>query len=168
MNKIVFYPNKTLRKSSKEIENINDDVINCINMMKNSLYENGGIGLAGIQIGVPLRIVLVDCAIGKNDLKVLINPKIIEKSKEMIPSKEGCLSIPGIYEEVQRYKEVLVESLSPTGKRQSIEGSALLSCCLQHEIEHLDGILFIDKIEGNIKQNMIKSKAKKISKMFML
>lgn len=134
-----------LRKRSKEVREINQEIITLLDDMGETMEDYNGIGLAAPQVGVLQRVIIVKVS-EEAELIELINPKII-KEKGQERDMEGCLSIPGIYGEVTRSKEVVVEGIDRTGKKRRIRGSGLLARALQHEIDHLNGVLFIDKVE---------------------
>jgi len=133
-----------LRKKSKEVTVIDDRILTLLDDMAETMYENNGVGLAAPQVGVLKRVVVIDVENGKNLLK-LINPRIISEEGELCEA-EGCLSIPGVYGEVKRPRKVVVEALNEKGEKVVITGEGLLAKALCHEIDHLDGILFIDKV----------------------
>ncbi len=134
-----------LRKRSKEVTEITEEIISLIDDMIETMEDYNGIGLAAPQVGVLKRIIIVKVS-EESELIELINPKII-KEKGQQRDLEGCLSIPGVYGEVTRSKEIIVEGLDRTGKKRKIRGSELLARALQHEIDHLNGVLFTDKVE---------------------
>jgi len=131
-----------LRKISREVDVINGRIITLLKDMSETMYEANGVGLAAPQIGVLKRVVIIDVGEG---LLELINPKLIKEAGEQI-DVEGCLSIPGIYGEVKRPESVVVEALNIKGEKIVIEGEGLLARALCHEIDHLNGILFRDKV----------------------
>lgn len=133
---------EVLRKRAKEVEAINDKIITLLKDMADTMYNANGVGLAGPQVGILKRVVVIDVGEG---LIELINPKIISQSGEQIEI-EGCLSLPNVFGEVKRPEKVKVEALNPKGERVVIEGKDLLAVALCHEIDHLDGILFKDKV----------------------
>ena len=133
-----------LRKKSKEIDNINERIITLLNDMAETMYENDGVGLAAPQVGVLKCAIVIDVENGKGLIK-LINPKIVFEEGEKCDA-EGCLSIPGVSGEVKRPERVMVEALDLNGKQIVIEGKGLLARALCHEIDHLNGILFKDKV----------------------
>ena len=142
---VVISPNPILLQKCKEVSNIDSDINELAAQMLETMYECDGIGLAAPQVGKPICMIVIDCDYDyenpeetKNPI-VLINPKILEKSGEVIESTEGCLSCPGITAPVLRHSEVKVEYTDLDGKTQTIEGDDLLSFCLQHEIDHLEG-----------------------------
>ncbi|NSW90826.1 MAG: peptide deformylase [Firmicutes bacterium] len=133
-----------LRKKSREVDVITDKIINLLNDMAETMYENDGIGLAAPQVGVLKRAIVIDIEDGKGLFK-LINPRIVSEEGEQSEA-EGCLSIPGVYGEVKRPQKVVVEALNEKGEEVVITGEGLLARVLCHEIDHLDGILFKDKV----------------------
>jgi len=162
---ILIIPDKRLRVKSEPVAAIDASVRALVDDMFATMYAAPGIGLAAIQIGVPQRVVTMDLA-GKEEPpepKVFINPEIISESAEKSTYEEGCLSIPEYYEEVERPQAVKVKYLDLDGKPQEIEADGLLATCLQHEIDHLNGVLFIDHI-SKLKRDMVMKKFKKAAK----
>jgi len=131
-----------LKKRSKEVKEINERVLDLLDDMRDTLYESGGVGLAAPQVGVLKRIVVIDVGDG---LIELINPRIIEQEGEQF-DVEGCLSIPGVYGRVKRPARVVVEYQNRKGEIERKEGTGLLAVCFCHELDHLDGILFDEKV----------------------
>jgi peptide deformylase len=159
---IITLPDKRLRLVSKPVGKIDADVRRLVEDMFETMYEAPGIGLAAIQLGVPKRIITMDLA-KKDEPKnpqVFINPEILWTSEERATYEEGCLSIPEYYEEVERPAQVKVAYLDGAGARQEIEANGLFATCLQHEIDHLDGVLFIDYISKLKRSRVIKKFAK--------
>lgn len=144
--------NPFLRQKSKPVERFNQEVFSLIEKMKNTIIENNALGLAAVQIGVPLRVIV--CRIEKN-FKVFINPEIIKSSSQEEIFSEGCLSLPGYYGEVVRPKTIILQALNENGKKIKIKAFGLLARVIQHEIDHLNGVLFIDKAK-NIKKELAK------------
>ena len=162
---LVILPDPILRKVSKQIERVDQPLQKLADDMLETMYEAPGIGLAAIQIGEPLRLLVIDVA-GKDEPKeprVFINPQILWRSDEPNVYEEGCLSIPAYYAEVERPKRVRVSYLDREGKDSEIEADGLLATCLQHEIDHLNGVLFIDHI-SRLKRDMVIRKFKKLAK----
>ncbi len=162
---ILIIPDKRLRMKSEPVKAIDKDIRALIEDMFETMYAAPGIGLAAIQIGVPKRVVTVDLA-KKDDPaepQVFINPEIVWSSDEKATYEEGCLSIPEYYEEVERPKSVRVKFLDRDGKPQEMEADGLLATCLQHEIDHINGVLFIDHI-SKLKRDMVLKKFKKAAK----
>ncbi|MGC8880742.1 MAG: peptide deformylase [Minisyncoccia bacterium] len=140
--------NPILRQKSKVVEHFNQEVFSLIEKMKKTIKENNALGLAAIQIGVPSRVIV--CRIDEN-FKVFINPEIIKFSQQEEIFPEGCLSLPGYYGEVIRPKTIVLEAQNENGKKIKIKAFGLLARVIQHEIDHLNGVLFIDKAK-NIKK----------------
>ncbi len=141
--------NKTLRQRSLPVRHINADVRNLIEQMRKTMEENNGVGLAAIQIGEPTRIIV--CEID-DKFYTFINPEIIKSFPETLVMEEGCLSLPGIYGEVERPKKISIKATNFEGKKIKMKAFGLLARVIQHEIDHLDGILFIDKATNITKQ----------------
>jgi peptide deformylase len=162
---ILIIPDKRLRAKSALVTAIDKPLRKLIDDMFETMYAAPGIGLAAIQIGVPQRVVTMDLA--KKDEppapQVFINPEVIWKSDEKSTYEEGCLSIPEYYEEVERPLSVKVKYLDRDGAPQEIEATGLLATCLQHEIDHTNGILFIDYI-SKLKRDMVMKRFKKAAK----
>lgn len=159
-----IYPKQCLREKSNEIIAITPRIINIGQQMLDIMYTNNGVGLASNQVGILERIIVIDLQIDdvKNPI-ILINPKIIKESKHKIPTEEGCLSLPGISEEVLRPDSVEVEYMDIKGEKQTIIADGLMCVCLQHEIDHLNGILFVDRL-SNMKKKLILNKFNKLMK----
>jgi peptide deformylase len=159
---IIILPDKRLRLISEPAKKIDPELRLLVEDMFETMYEAPGIGLAAIQIGVPKRVIVMDLA-KKDEPKeprVFINPQLLWRSEERRIYEEGCLSIPEFYEEVERPATVRVKFLDVTGAEQELEASGLLATCLQHEIDHLDGVLFIDHISKLKRDRVIKKFAK--------
>jgi peptide deformylase len=162
---ILIIPDKRLRLKSEPVGKIDGSIRNLIEDMFETMYEAPGIGLAAIQIGVPKRLITMDLA-KKDEPKapqVFIDPEVTWKSDEKAVYEEGCLSIPEYYEEVERPNAIKVRFLDREGKPQELEASGLLATCLQHEIDHINGVLFIDHI-SKLKRDMVLKKFKKAQK----
>jgi len=151
------YGEPVLREKALPVKEITPEILNIIKDMAETMYADSGVGLAAPQVGVSKRIILVD---GEEDgLIVLINPMIIKSEGEAV-AEEGCLSIPGIYSQVKRASKVTVKALNENGDPIEITKEALTARALQHEIDHLDGILFVDRI-GRMERQMLLNKLKK-------
>ena len=159
---ILTEPNKLLRQISQPVERVGDAERELMNDMLETMYAANGIGLAAIQIGVPKRIIVMD--LSKEENKKLpmyfVNPVITEKNNEKKTYEEGCLSVPNQFAEIDRPNKCQVEYLDFDGNKQSLQAEGLLATCIQHEIDHLEGILFIDYL-SKLKKEMI---IKKLSK----
>ncbi|WP_245294445.1 peptide deformylase [Rhizobium aegyptiacum] len=145
---IIPMPHPVLRSSSVRVEQISLSLKQLAEDMLDTMYATRGVGLAAVQIGIPERIVVIDVAVQEQDRKplVLINPEIVERSVERRSFREGCLSIPGFMGEVERPVEVSVRYTDLDGLSQTLQANGLMATCVQHEIDHLDGILFIDHL----------------------
>ncbi|MEA2993684.1 MAG: peptide deformylase [Alphaproteobacteria bacterium] len=155
---IITLPDPRLRLVSKPVKAVDADIRRLIDDMLETMYAAPGIGLAAIQVGEPQRIITMDLA-KKNDPaepQVFINPELLWTSDDKSTYEEGCLSIPEYYAEVERPAQVKVKYLDDKGKPQEIEASGLLATCLQHEIDHLNGVLFIDHISKLKRDRVIK------------
>jgi peptide deformylase len=162
---ILIIPDKRLRLKSEAVKAVDKPLCALINDMFETMYAAPGIGLAAVQIGVPRRVITIDLA-KKDEPKepqIFINPEVIWASDEKATYEEGCLSIPEYYEEVERSKAVKVKFLDLDLKPQEIEAEGLLATCLQHEIDHINGVLFIDHI-SKLKRDMVMKKFKKAAK----
>jgi len=149
MEILIGEQNKTLRQKSLPVRHINADVRNLIKQMKKKMEENNGVGLAAIQVGEPTRIIV--CEID-DKFYTFINPEIIKSFPETSVTEEGCLSLPSIYGEVERPKKISIKATNFEGKKIKMKAFDLLARVIQHEIDHLDGILFIDKATNITKQ----------------
>ena len=159
---IITLPDTRLRLVSKPVEKITAELRALADDMFETMYDAPGIGLAAIQVGAPKRIITMDLAKKEEPRKpqVFINPEILWTSEEKATYEEGCLSIPEYYEEVERPAQVKVAYLDRDGAKQEIEANGLLATCLQHEIDHLNGVLFIDHISKLKRDRVIKKFAK--------
>jgi len=163
---ILTYPNNLLLRPTKPLENIDGKVQEMIENMATTMYEAPGIGLAAIQVGWGKSLLIYDISPRdeNRDLKVIVNPKIIESDGEMISEDEGCLSVPDFRADVKRASRILVEGVDREGSPLKIEAEGLLAIVLQHEIDHLNGTLFIDHISA-LKREMYKRRVKKKLRM---
>ncbi len=157
---IRIHPDPVLREKCLEVEEFDDQLGKLLDNMAETMYEAPGIGLAAPQIGITQRIAVVDVSENGNGLLELINPVIEEKRGEQIPSEEGCLSIPEYRDTIQRYPEISVKAQDRTGKTFEIEATEILAICIQHELDHLDGVLFIDHL-SRLKRDTFKRWYKK-------
>jgi peptide deformylase len=163
---ILIIPDKRLRQVSKPVAKVDAPTRKLVEDMFETMYAAPGIGLAAIQIGEPRRIVTMDVSKKEDERQpqVFINPELVWSSKEKRVQEEGCLSIPEYYEEVERPAEVRVKYLDLDGEKQEIEAKGLLATCLQHEIDHLNGVLFIDHI-SKLKRDRVLKKFAKAAKL---
>ena len=159
---IITEPNKILRQKSIEVESVGKEEQKLMDDMLDTMYDANGIGLAAIQIGVPKRIIVMDIA--KNEEKrsplYFVNPVIKNKNSELSTYEEGCLSVPNYFAEIDRPKKCDVEYLDYNGEKKILNAEGLLATCIQHEMDHLEGVLFIDYL-SKLKRSMI---IKKLSK----
>ena len=164
---IIILPDKRLRLVSEPIKRIDDGIRKLVDDMFDTMYEAPGIGLAAIQIGVPKRVVTMDLSKKEDEHKplVFINPEVTWTSEDKSNYEEGCLSIPEYYEEVERPAKVKVKYLDLDGKAHEIEAKGLLATCLQHEIDHLNGVLFIDHLSKLKRDRVIKKFTKAAKKV---
>jgi len=159
---ILTEPNKLLRQISESVEKVGEDERKLMDDMLDTMYEAPGIGLAAIQIGIPKRIIVMDISRDENkkEPRYFVNPVIKNKNEEKSIYEEGCLSVPDQFAEIERPNTCDVEYLDYDGKKQLLKAEGLLATCIQHEIDHLEGILFIDYL-SKLKKSMI---IKKLSK----
>ena len=161
IRKILTEPDPFLRQISYEVEKVDDEIRKLMDDMLETMYEAPGIGLAAIQVGAPKRVIVID--LSKEEEKrplYFVNPKVIVKSKNNSTYEEGCLSVPGQFAEVDRPNECHVSYLDYNGQKKELKAEGLLATCIQHEMDHLKGILFIDYL-SKLKKNFI---VKKLSK----
>ncbi|HLX55374.1 MAG TPA: peptide deformylase [Aquella sp.] len=161
---VLHYPDKRLHLVAKPILQIDDEIKSLVADMAQTMYEENGIGLAATQINIQKRVFIADHSADDEpkNLLVFINPEILSHSGEVI-SEEGCLSVPGIYEKVSRAEKIVCRYQDLDAKTHENEYNGLMSVCIQHEIDHLNGKVFVEYLSG-LKQNFIKKKMKKIFK----
>lgn len=160
---ILHFPDPRLRNVAKPIDTVDDEIKQLAKDMLETMYDDGGIGLAAIQVNVKKRLVVIDLSEDKDQAMYLINPEIIETDgKEK--SQEGCLSVPGFFDYVERAEWIKCRYLNLQGELQEIETDGLLAVCIQHEIDHLNGKLFIDYLSP-LKQTRLKKKLDKQEKV---
>jgi peptide deformylase len=162
---ILVIPDKQLRLVSKKIETVDASIRALAEDMLETMYDAPGIGLAAIQIGEPVRLVTMDLSKkdDEKDPRVFVNPEITWSSEEMNVHEEGCLSIPEYYEEVERPAKVRVKYMDLDGKTHEVEADGLFATCIQHEIDHLNGVLFIDHL-SKLKRDRVIKKFTKLAK----
>ena len=162
LRRILTEPNEILRKKSLPVDNVDKDLQILMDDMLETMYAAPGIGLAAIQVGVPKRVIVLDIEQKEGQKKPLffVNPEIIQKSKNLSTYEEGCLSVPGQFAEIDRPDKCHIKYLDYYGEKKEINAEGMLATCIQHEIDHLEGILFIDHL-SKLKKTMI---IKKLSK----
>lgn len=167
---ILTFPDPRLAVKSTNVEKVDDRIRKLIDDMFETMYQSDGVGLAAPQVGEPIRLIVVDCAprpegedpdapLGPREPHAIVNPEIVTKSGTIL-WEEGCLSVPGYTDEIERAENVTVRGLDRDGQPMTLEASGLLAVCLQHEIDHLDGVLFVDRL-SRLKQTMVKKKLRK-------
>ena len=161
--KILEFPNPNLRKIAVPVTSFDSDLKCLIDNMFETMYEANGIGLAATQVDVHKRLLVLDVSEERNDPKVFVNPTIDVIENDLTDYDEGCLSVPGFYETVSRPKKIKVSAQDKEGSQFEIEADGVLSVCIQHEIDHLDGKLFVDYL-SSLKRNRIKDKLQKEQK----
>ena len=163
--KIVIEPDPILREKSEILEKVDDELRNLLDDMLETMYAAPGIGLAAVQVGVLKRLIVIDISKEKEKKNplFLINPEIISKSKKTSIHEEGCLSLPGHFAEIERPAECQIKFIDYDGKEQELRANGLLATCIQHEIDHLNGVLFIDYL-SKLKKDMIVKKLIKYKK----
>jgi len=158
---ILEFPDPRLRKIAAPVASVDDAIRKIIDDMFETMYDAPGIGLAATQVNIHQRIVVIDVSEEKDQPLVFINPEVTVLEGEPLAMQEGCLSVPGFYEDVTRIEHVLVKALDRDGNEFELETNELLAVCIQHELDHLDGKLFVDYISP-LKRNRIRKKLEKI------
>ena len=162
---ILHYPDPRLRQVATAVATVNDEVRRLVDDMAETMYAAPGIGLAAVQVNVAQRVVVIDVSETRHALQVLINPEIIERDGKQV-FEEGCLSVPGIFDEVERAQHIRLRALDRNGKPFEMEAQDLLATCIQHEIDHLDGKVFVDYL-SRLKQSRIRKKLEKQGRLTM-
>lgn len=164
-HKIIYFGHESLRQNAIQIESFNKELLELSEEMHNLMRKSNGIGLAGPQVDENKRIVTIDLGDDEDPVKLtIVNPEIVGFSEEVIPYEEGCLSIPGIFETVMRPSSIKVRGYNVNGKKIEYNAEGVLARVFQHEIDHLNGILFIDKLEEYVRKEYTKE-LKKIKKL---
>ena len=159
---ILQYPDPRLHKVAKPVVEVNDRVRKLVTDMAETMYEAPGVGLAATQVDVHERVITIDVSEARDELRVFINPEIVWASAERKVWDEGCLSVPDIYDKVERPDRVRVRALNERGETFELEADGLLAVCIQHEMDHLMGKVFVEYLSP-LKQTRIKSKMKKLA-----
>jgi peptide deformylase len=156
---ILRYPDPRLYKTAAVVPEVNEDIRNLVRDMAETMYAAPGIGLAATQVDVHKRVIVIDTSEARDRLLVLINPEIVSREGAQF-CEEGCLSLPGIYEPVERAERITVRALDAQGRSFTLEADKLLAVCIQHEMDHLEGKVFVDYL-SRLKQRRIKAKLQK-------
>ena len=159
---ILHFPDPRLRKKALPVDEVNDQVRQTVKDMFETMYDAPGIGLAATQVNLQQQIIVIDISEDKTEPLCLINPEIIAKDGEE-EMQEGCLSVPGIFENVRRFENITVQALNENGDVFNLDADGLLAVCIQHEMDHLDGKLFVDYLSP-LKMQRIKKKMLKLKK----
>ena len=156
---ILIYPDQRLHKKAKPVEKVDNRIKQLVDDMSETMYQAPGIGLAAPQVNVLERIIVVDISESKDSLLVMVNPEIVS-SNGLAEHEEGCLSVPGVYAQVQRHENIRVRAQDREGEVFELDADGLLGICIQHEIDHLDGRVFVDYL-SHLKQGRIRKKMQK-------
>ena len=160
---ILEFPDKRLRTKAQTVERVDDEIRQLVDDMLETMYQAKGVGLAATQVNVHKRVIVIDVSEEKNDPLFLINPEILEKDG-VEESEEGCLSVPGFFEKVTRAEHIKIKALNKDGDSYEMEARDLLAVCIQHEMDHLEGKLFVDYLSP-LKKKRIQTKLEKIHKL---
>ena len=156
---ILQYPDPRLNIPAQRVEKIDAATRKLIDDMTETMYAAPGVGLAATQVDVPKQIIVIDVSDDRSDLRVFVNPEVTRREGQAV-NQEGCLSVPGIYDNVERAESVTVTALDRNGARFTLNASGMLATCIQHEIDHLHGRVFVEHL-SDLKQNRIRAKLKK-------
>ena len=162
---VLHHPDSRLRRVSKPVARVDDAVRALIDDMAETMYHAPGIGLAAIQIDVTQRVIVIDISEERNALQVFINPELLAREGQQV-LVEGCLSVPGVFESVPRAERIRVRALDRNGQSFEIDATGLLAACIQHEIDHLDGKIFVDYL-SSLKQDRLRKKLQKQQRLAM-
>lgn len=161
---VLRFPDQRLRTKAAPVTEVNDKIKNIVSDMFDTMYDENGVGLAATQVNIHQQIVVIDVSENKEQAYVLINPEIIKRNDETMINEEGCLSVPGCYAKVDRHTKVTVKALDINGEPFELDAEELLSICIQHELDHLKGVLFVDYLSP-LKRNRIQKKLEKEAKL---
>ncbi|MFA5487685.1 MAG: peptide deformylase [Candidimonas sp.] len=157
---ILRYPDPRLHKKAAPVQKVDDRIRQLVRDMAQTMYDAPGVGLAATQVDVHERVVVIDVSENSDELRVLINPEITWRSDDTQVYEEGCLSVPGVYDEVRRAARIRARALDEQGEPYEFEADGLLAVCVQHEIDHLDGKVFVEYL-SRLKQSRIKTRLRK-------
>jgi peptide deformylase len=163
---ILHYPDERLRTIAQPVPAVDDEIRRLAADMIETMYAAQGIGLAATQVNVHKRVIVIDVSESQDEPRVFINPRVLEASPEQVESEEGCLSVPGVFDTVRRPAQVRVEALGLDGSPVAVDADQLLAVCIQHEIDHLDGKVFVDYL-SRLKQARIAGKLRKQQRKVM-
>ena len=161
---VLKFPHPRLRPKAAPVNEVNDEIRQIVADMFDTMYAEKGVGLAATQVNIHQRIVVIDVSENKEQAYVLINPEIIKKSADTMINEEGCLSVPSSYAKVDRHTEVTVKALDEHGNEFELDGDELLAICIQHELDHLNGGLFVDYLSP-LKRKRIQTKLEKEARL---
>ncbi len=161
--RILHFPDPRLRKIAKPVVQVDDRVRKLIGDMAHTMYQAAGIGLAATQVDVHEQIIVIDLSETHDALQVFINPRLLSVTGEKMAHEEGCLSVPGIYDQVERPEQVRVAALDEYGQPFELDADGLLAVCIQHEVDHLRGKVFVDYL-SQLKQTRIKTRLRKLER----
>lgn len=156
---ILYYPDPRLHKVAARVERVDDNIRSLINDISESMYAAPGVGLAATQVDVHLRVIVIDISESRDQLRVFVNPELVATSG-VVDREEGCLSVPEVYEKVRRAERITVRAQDAEGRPYTLEAEGLLAVCIQHEMDHLEGKVFVEKL-SRLKQNRIRARLKK-------
>ena len=159
IREIITYPDERLHKVAKPVSEVSEDIRHLVDDMAETMYAAPGVGLAATQLDAHLRVIVIDISEDRRNLRVFINPEIIDRRGEC-EREEGCLSVPGIYDRVRRSAWIRVRALGRDGRPFELEADDLLAVCIQHEMDHLEGKVFVEYL-SQLKQNRVKTKMRK-------
>lgn len=157
---ILSFPDPRLRTKAKPVEQVNDEIRQLVKDMLETMYAAPGIGLAASQVDRHIQLIVMDLSEEKNEPRVFINPSVTPLTEELQPYEEGCLSVPQVFDKVERPAQVRIDFVDLEGKQQSVNADGLLAVCIQHEMDHLDGKLFVDYLSP-LKRQRIREKISK-------
>jgi len=161
---VLRFPDPRLKTKAKPVAEITEATLTIVENMLATMYDEKGVGLAATQVDIHQRIVVIDVSENADQPIVLINPEITATSEETVINEEGCLSVPGVYAKVDRHTTCTVKALDRDGKEFSVDGEELMSICIQHELDHLNGILFVDYLSP-LKRKRIQTKLEKEARL---
>lgn len=163
LREIIQYPDERLHRVAKPVGTVNADIRRLIDDMAETMYSAPGVGLAATQVDVHRRVIVIDTSEDRSDLRIFVDPEIVDRRGES-EREEGCLSVPGVYDTVRRSAWIRVRAMGRDGKRFELEADGLLAVCIQHEMDHLEGKVFVEYLSP-LKQNRIRTKMRKRSKI---